>query len=208
MSSFADSEKRLLLSIARGAVVLAVERRANFTEFPADSFLHQPGGAFVTLRMRRRLRGCIGRLHSPFSRDSLAETIASCARSAALEDPRFSPVRPAELLQIEIELSILSRVFPITPEEIVPGRHGLLVSHGPFRGVLLPQVALEFRWQALRFLEETCVKAGLVRDAWRDPDTSVEAFTAEVFSEREFAAESSAGPGNSPGLGKYYSSST
>lgn len=208
MFSFADSEKRLLLSIARSAVILAVERRAGFTDFPADSFLHQPGGAFVTLRMGRRLRGCIGRLHSPLSRDSLAQTIATCARSAALEDPRFSPVRPAELLQIEIELSILSTTFPIAPEEIVPGRHGLLVSHGPFRGVLLPQVAVEFRWQALRFLEETCVKAGLVRDAWKDPGTSVEAFTAEVFSEKEFAPEGSTGPGNFPGLGKYYSSST
>lgn len=208
MFSFAESEKRLLLSIARSAVVLAVERRSHFTGYPAETFLHQPGGAFVTLRMGRRLRGCIGRLLAPFSRDSLAETIAACARSAALEDPRFSPVRPPELSQIEIELSILSRVFPITHEEIVPGRHGLVVSHGPFRGVLLPQVALEFRWQALRFLEETCVKAGLVRDAWRDPDTAVEAFTAEVFSEREFAAESSAGAGDSPGAGRYYSSST
>lgn len=208
MFSFADSEKRLLLSIARNAVVLAVEQRAEFTDFPAESFLEQPGGAFVTLRMGRRLRGCMGRLPSSFSRDSLAETIASCARSAALEDPRFSPVRPAELPQIDIELSILSGTSRISPEEIVPGRHGLVVSHGPFRGVLLPQVALEFRWQAVRFLEETCIKAGLVRDAWKDPDTSVEGFTAEVFSEKEFAAENSPEPGRSPGLGKFHSSST
>ena len=208
MSSFADAEKRLLLSLARRALTLAVERNAYLTEFPADPFLHVPGGAFVTLRVGRRLRGCIGRLPSAAIPVSLAEAVATCARSAALEDPRFSPVAPGELSQIEIELSLLSPLFDIPPEEIVAGRHGLFVSRGPSRGVLLPQVATEFQWTASRFLEETCVKAGLARDAWNLTGTRIEAFTAEIFSEGEFREGKKAGPGIDPGPGKSYSSST
>lgn len=208
MSSFADSEKRRLLALARQSLKLAVQGLPPLAEFPPDAFFRVPGGAFVTLRMRRRLRGCIGRLPSDVAPVSLAEAVAGCARSAALEDPRFSPVTSDELPQIEIELSILSAPFDIAPAEIIVGRHGLYVSRRWSRGVLLPQVATEFRWTPGRFLEETCAKAGLSRDAWKEADTRVQAFTAEIFSEAEFPAENSAEPGTGPGLGDTHSIST
>jgi AmmeMemoRadiSam system protein A len=199
MSSLADSEKQLLLEVARRALVLAVERRESFVDFPAHQALQHPGGAFVTLRRRRELRGCIGQFAS---RDSLVQVVAYCAKAAALEDPRFSPVPPVELVDIEIEISVLSPPAEISADRIEVGTHGLVISRGWQRGVLLPQVASELRLTAARFLEETCVKAGLERGAWMDPATRIQAFTAEVFSESDFRTESQTRPG--PG----YSTST
>ena len=183
MSSLADREKQLLLQLARSALTLAVQEKPPLQDFPSEIFLHQPAGAFVTLHRRGRLRGCVGQLPG---RDALAEVVAHCARAAALDDSRFDPVAAAELSEIEIELSVLSALEDVTLESIEPGKHGLVVSQGRQRGVLLPQVATEFRWQAQRFLEETCVKAGLERDAWKSSATRVQAFTAEVFSEAAF----------------------
>ncbi len=180
MSPLADREKQQLLELARRALIAGVEKREPIQYFPDDEILRQPGGAFVTLHRRGRLRGCVGQLPS---NDPLVEVVAHCAKAAALEDPRFKPVPAEELAEIEIELSILSPLDDVTLEKIEPGKHGLVVSHGWRRGVLLPQVATEFNWQAERFLEETCVKAGLEREAWKDPHTLVQAFTAEVFSE-------------------------
>jgi len=137
------------------------------------------------LHYRGRLRGCVGQLPS---KESLAEVVAHCAKSAALEDPRFEEVSIDELPGIEIELSVLSGLIEVTLEEILPGIHGLIVSCGWKRGVLLPQVAEQFHWNAQRFLEETCAKADLARDAWKDPATRVQAFTADVFSEADFPA--------------------
>lgn len=182
MSSLASREKQTLLEIARRALILAVERRESLADFPSDEILHRPGGAFVTLRRRDRLRGCVGQLPS---KDPLIHVVAHCARAAALEDSRFKPVHPAELPQLEVELSVLSPLFEILPEQIEVGKHGLLVSLGWQRGILLPQVAAEYGWPAQRFLEETCAKAGLARDAWKHPEARMEAFTAEVFSESE-----------------------
>ena len=110
--------------------------------------------------------------------------------AAALEDPRFTPMNVAELDGVEIEISVLSPLSEISPNQIEAGRHGLLVSSRGNRGVLLPQVALEHQWEARRFLEETCVKAGLERDAWKDTQTRIQAFTAEIFSEAESVAGS------------------
>ena len=184
MSSLADREKQLLLQLARQRPHSGCRRKNRRCRiFPSEDFLHQPAGAFVTLHRRGRLRGCVGQLPG---RDALAEVVAHCARAAALDDSRFDPVVLAELSEIEIEVSVLSVLEDVTLESIEPGKHGLVVSQGRQRGVLLPQVATEFRWQAQRFLEETCVKAGLERDAWKDPATRVQAFTAEVFSEAAF----------------------
>jgi uncharacterized protein len=149
----------------------------------AHAALSSAGGAFVTITRNGRLRGCVGQLPSAAQ---LADVVAYCARSVASEDPRFPRVKPDELPAIEIELSVLSTVASIRPEEIEPGKHGLFVSNGARRGVLLPQVAVQFRWTGMRFLEATCEKAGLARDAWNHPATVVQAFTAEVFSEAEF----------------------
>jgi AmmeMemoRadiSam system protein A len=180
MSSLADCEKKLLLEVGRRACTGAVERRDSPKDFPVTETLRQPGGAFVTLRRGSKLRGCIGQLPA---REPLVEVVAQCARSAALQDPRFSPVRPEEMAEIDIEISVLSPLEEITPEKIEAGKHGLVVSRGWQRGVLLPQVATQFGWTAERFLEETCVKAGLDRTVWKDPETRIQAFTAEVFSE-------------------------
>src|SRR5580704_4010152 len=184
MSSLAEREKQLLLQLARNALALGVAAGAGTKppqqDFPNEEFLQQPAGAFVTLHRRGRLRGCVGQLPG---RDSLAEVITHCARSAALHDSRFEPVTSAELSEIEIEISVLSALEDVTLEAIEAGKHGLVVSQGRQRGVLLPQVASQFNWSGTRFLEETCVKAGLDREAWKDAATRVQAFTAEVLSE-------------------------
>lgn len=183
MSSLDRQEKQALLDLARRALTLAVRKRESLEQIPAAQALQQPAGAFVTLHYRGRLRGCIGQLDT---NDSLAQVVAHCSRCAALEDPRFEPVRPEELPGIEIELSVLSSPEIVTPEQIEVGKHGLLISHGSERGVLLPQVAVQFHWNTQRFLEETCEKAGLERDSWKHPDTQIQAFTAEVFSDSDF----------------------
>jgi AmmeMemoRadiSam system protein A len=180
MSSLADCEKKLLLEVARRACTSAVERRDSPSDLPVSDALRRPGGAFVTLHRGSRLRGCIGQLPS---REPLIEVVARCARGAALEDPRFSPVGLEEIAEIDVEISVLSPLEEIAPDQIEAGKHGLVVSQGWQRGVLLPQVAAQFGWTAERFLEETCVKAGFDRAAWKDPETRIQAFTAEVFSE-------------------------
>src|ERR1700683_3037793 len=124
MSSLGSSEKRLLLALARRALTLAVQSSASLYEFPQDEALQQPGGAFVTLHHGKRLRGCVGQLPS---KDSLAAVVAHCAKSAALEDPRFEAVRLDELPCIEIELSVLSQPVDATQQVIEPGKHGLII---------------------------------------------------------------------------------
>ena len=187
MSSLGNRERQLLLEVARRAVTRAAEFHEALANLPLDEILQQPGGAFVTLRRRGAcLRGCIGQLPS---KDPLVAVVAHCAKAAALEDPRFSPLTPQELSEIEIEISVLSPLESIAPTQIEPGKHGLVVTRGTSRGVLLPQVAAERHWSAERFLEETCEKAGVERDAWKDAATHIEAFTAEVFSESDFRSE-------------------
>ena len=196
MPSLASRDKQLLLEVARRALIAAVERRDPFENLPDEASLRQPAGAFVTLRCRGRLRGCIGQL-APGQGQGLVHVVAYAARSAALEDPRFDPVGSHELVEIEIELSVLSQAEAIAPSQIEAGKHGLIVERGWQRGLLLPQVAIECRWGAQRFLEETCVKAGLERDAWQHSATRILAFTADVFSESDFRLEIRPKPGYS-----------
>jgi AmmeMemoRadiSam system protein A len=186
MSLLGNRERQLLLELARRAVTAAAERGEFLETLPEEPNLRQSGGAFVTLHHRGRLRGCIGQVTST---GSLVQIVAYSAKAAALEDPRFPPVRPDELAELEIELSVLSLLEEIAPERIEAGKHGLIVSRGGQRGVLLPQVATQFRWTADRFLAETCVKGGFERDAWKDPGTRIYAFTAEIFSESEFRTD-------------------
>jgi AmmeMemoRadiSam system protein A len=186
MSSLADPAKKTLLDVARRAVILAVERGELLENLPPDSELQQVAGAFVTLDRLGRLRGCVGQLAS---NEPLISVVAYCAMAAALEDPRFAPMGVDELMGVEIEISVLSPLCEISSDRIEPGKHGLLISCDGRRGVLLPQVARKYGWTAERFLEETCTKAGLERDAWKHPDARIQAFTAEVFSEVDFSAE-------------------
>ena len=195
-----NDEKRSLLQIARRAIESALTHAAAL-EIPAPAGnLAASRGAFVTLHRRGRLRGCIGRVASA---DPLAVVVAECAVAAATGDPRFPRLEAAELLELQIELSVLSCAQRATPEEVQPGIHGLVISQGGHspadrRGVLLPQVAVEHRWSRERFLEETCEKAGLAPGAWQSPDTRIEIFTAEVFSERDVAAASESSDDDGP----------
>ncbi len=187
MSPLCREERRALLDLARRAIVEAV-CHGRVLEIPAPTgALAKPSGAFVTLHRRDRLCGCIGQVGA--SSDSLAATVVRCAIAAAREDPRFWPVRPEDVPELEIEISVLSPLEPVQPEAVEVGRHGLVAARHERRGVLLPQVAVEHRWTRERFLEETCMKAGLEPDAWKDPDTLLLAFTAEVFSEADFQTQ-------------------
>lgn len=138
-------------------------------------------GAFVTLHAGGELRGCIG---FPGSSDRLDEVIGRCAIAAATEDPRFPPVSADELPGLELEISVLTPVRPVADlGEIEVGRDGLVAQQGLRRGLLLPQVATEHRWDRETFLSHTCLKAGLRPDAWRG-GAKIFRFQAEVFSEQ------------------------
>jgi len=181
-------ERKRLLALARSAIrSYVLDRRLPEGAAPPQSGQRQ--GVFVTLHSSGRLRGCIGR---PESSDSLDSLVELCAVLAASRDPRFPPVQAHEVDALDIELSILSPPEPWPAPDVLarfePGVHGVAISCAAFRGLLLPQVALQYGWSAQRFLEETCRKAGLPAQAWRDPDVRIEIFTAEVFSESEFPA--------------------
>jgi AmmeMemoRadiSam system protein A len=183
-SRFSEDQRRMLLERARYAIcdTLCNDRLPNLPE--VSGRLAEPGAVFVTLFCNGRLRGCIGHTH----RDApLADTVAQCAITAALHDPRFRPLRAAELAELEIEISALSEFEPIAPDAIEVGLHGILVTRENDRGLLLPQVAIRRNWSAERFLEEACRKAGLAVDSWKSAETRISAFTAEVFSEADLA---------------------
>lgn len=171
-----------LLQLARHAVEEAVAHRRLPASIPKEGIFAGRRGVFVTLHAHGRLRGCIGVIEPD---EPLGESIVRCAAGAALEDPRFAAVTAKELPHLEFEISLLSPLFPIQPEAVEIGRHGLLVASGSRRGLLLPQVAVEHRLSREQFLEETCHKAGLPRTAWRDPETRIQAFTCEIFSDAQ-----------------------
>jgi AmmeMemoRadiSam system protein A len=181
MSRLSSNDWPALVGIARRAISSAILEKCipDFPPYPAA--LSQTRGAFVSLYRGGILRGCVGQVENP---GPLAEVVARAAINAALHDSRFPPISAEEIATLEIEISVLTSPEPFLPEAIVAGLHGLLVVRGSFRGLLLPQVATERKWSGRRLLEETCIKAGLERDAWRDPATEVFGFTAEVFSEK------------------------
>lgn len=192
MPPLPNDARRALLELARRSITEAVQHdRPLAVPFPTGD-LAQATGVFVTLRRRGRLRGCIGQVEAI---EPLALAVPRCAAAAALEDPRFEKMQPAELADLDIEISVLSALRPIAVCEIELGRHGLVVTRGHQRGLLLPQVAADFHWTPEHFLEETCRKGGLGQDDWKDPATRVEGFTAEIFSDEDFRAESQARAG-------------
>jgi MEMO1 family protein len=141
--------------------------------------LKEPRGAFVTLKKRGELRGCIGHI---IGSKPLAETVAEMAEAAAFLDRRFSPVTAAEFPELEIEISALTPLERISDVNVIQvGTHGIVLRQGGHSGLLLPQVATEYGWDRTTFLEQTCRKAGLPRDAWKDRETEVFVFSAEVF---------------------------
>jgi len=172
-------EREELLRVARRTVEGYVRDRRVPEVSGLSGRLAAPGAAFVTLKKKGRLRGCIGYTEAVAP---LFKVVQECAVAAATEDPRFPPVTPAELPSIDLEISVLTPLVPIRADEVEVGRHGLMVSHLGRRGLLLPQVPVELGWDRETFLDQTCVKAGLPPDAWRRGAT-LQAFTAEVFGE-------------------------
>lgn len=176
-------EKEELLMIAR-TTLEAYLKDGFLPHFDTRSGeICRPGGAFVTLHEKGRLRGCIGLFDTPLP---LYVTVQKMAIAAATEDPRFEPMHPSEMAGIDIEISVLSARTPVKNfSEIIVGTHGLCVAQGRARGVLLPQVATEQHWSREEFLSHTCEKAGLSPNAWENGGVTVETFTADVFSERK-----------------------
>lgn len=179
---YSAEERTLLLSLAHRSIEAKLDGQSVDTSAPS-THLAELRGAFTTLHLNGELRGCIGYVIPMYP---LYRTIAETAVSAAFGDPRFSPVTPEEAGRLVIEISVLSPMFPIRPEEVEVGKHGLLITMGARRGLLLPQVPVEQGWNRLTFLEQTCYKAGLPPLAWKE-GASIEAFTAEVFGESHFA---------------------
>lgn len=176
-----DADRQLLLGIARDAISAHLHGAAC-PPVPAQGGAAEPGGAFVTLRNKGALRGCIGHVERD---EPIGGVVARCAVAAATADPRFSPLTAAELAAITIELSLLGPLERVADVgEIEVGRHGLVVEMGSRRGLLLPQVATEWRWDREVFLEQTCHKAGLPREAWKG-GAKIWRFEAEVFAEAE-----------------------
>ena len=179
MRSLSDSNRQSLLRLAHRAIIEAVSGDQLLSDIPAAGIFSEYRGVFVTIHVAKRLRGCVGVVEPEHP---LGESVVRCALTAALRDRRFPPLRREELSLLQIEMSLLSKPRIIRWEEIQIGIHGLLICRGNHRGVLLPQVAVTHQFTAERFLAETCGKAGLPPNAWRDPETQVFGFTCEVFS--------------------------
>jgi len=182
-SGFSEKDKDSLLEIARKSIECRLAGK-DIPEFSTVSgILKEKRGAFVTLKKHGQLRGCIGSFDA---KGSLCETIEEMARSAAFNDPRFPPVTEEELDDITIEISALTPLKKIkNSDEIEVGKHGIYIVRGRYRGVLLPQVATDYNWDKVTFLEETCHKAGLPANAWKEKDTEIYIFSADIFGEDE-----------------------
>lgn len=178
-----QDEKSRLLEIARDTVHRAASGQRPAGHAPDLEGLGFQRGAFVTLHRHGQLRGCIGNF---ISEEPLTQTVENMALAASLQDPRFPPVRPEEVDDIDLEISVLTPLHPIEDvNEIQVGTHGIYIISPRGRGVLLPQVATEYGWDRMTFLDQTCVKAGLRPGCWRDPDTQILVFEAQIFGEKE-----------------------
>lgn len=173
-------QKRFLLKLARDAVTHYLDTGKYLKIKAGDSVLEEKRGAFVTLKKDGRLKGCIG---YPLPQKPLVDTVIETAVAAATDDPRFQPLSVKDLSKITIEISVLSQPRPIrSPQEVEVGKHGIIISRGPYRGLLLPQVPIEWNWDRETFLRQGCLKAGVDENAWQQ-DAQIEVFTAEVFAE-------------------------
>jgi AmmeMemoRadiSam system protein A len=175
-----DNDKRELLRIARATLREYLTTGFMPPGAPHRKSLLEPRGAFVSLHIGGELRGCIGRVDAD---TPLYLAIEQLAVAAATRDPRFDPLRAEELGETRIEISVLSPPATGKADDVVIGQHGLVVTRGVRRGLLLPQVAVERQLSREQFLDETCGKAGLPPGAWREPGTILQLFTAEVFAE-------------------------
>jgi len=185
MEVLTPEEGRVAVQLARAVLEEKIGRK--HVDYPAlTPVFSEKRGVFVTLKKRGVLRGCIG---FPTPVYPLDQAISGAALAAALEDPRFPPLRAGELPEIRIEVTVLSVPVPLTcraserPRNIMVGTHGLIVRGMGRSGLLLPQVPLEWGWDAPEFLDHTCLKAGLARGCWKDERVEVYTFEGQIFGE-------------------------
>lgn len=178
------SRRQALLTLARATVSAAVCERPLPSWRRDDPELSAHRAAFVTLRERATgdLRGCRGEIVAV---RPLAESVIEGAVAAALDDPRFPPVREAELPGLQVEISVLSPMTATAPADVDVARHGVMITHRGRRGLLLPQVAAEMGWDREALLAGVCRKAGLPARAWQERGVELMTFEAEVWGERD-----------------------
>ena len=185
-TQYSSQNRTRLLQVARKSLehFLNNGQRTKFTTDTPE--LQTKRAVFVTLRKRDSgdLRGCIGQTEA---HRTLIEAVARTVISAAVDDSRFPQVKLNELANLLIEINVLTPMFVITPDNVVVGKHGLLLSKGSCRGLFLPEVAVSRGWDRLTFLDELCRKADLPRGSWRDADAELQAFESESWEEIENA---------------------
>ncbi len=189
-----EADKCCLLTIARVSIreTLAGESLPDFDL--SSTALENMCGAFVTIEKDSQLRGCIGTIEA---NQPLHRTVSEMAIAAAFRDPRFPPLREDEFDRMKIEISVLSPLERITgPEELVVGKHGLLIRKGLYSGLLLPQVAVRYAWSKEKFLCQSCLKAGLNEKAWEDSDCELWVFSADIFREVDYVHDQRKTPDN------------
>jgi AmmeMemoRadiSam system protein A len=175
---FTEEERTILKKLARSSIE-AVLLRKKKEAIDVPQSLKRKMGAFVCLKTKGELKGCIGHLRGVMPLD---ETVKEMACQAAFHDPRFLPLNAIEWEDTEIEISVLTPMERIKDiNEIRVGIHGIYLEKGAYAGLLLPQVAVEHGWDELTFLEATCAKAGLPKDGWKSKDTKIYIFSADVF---------------------------
>ena len=178
-TNLTDSEKMTLHNIALTAIKKRLVNKSSAIPQTTTNTLNEKRGAFVSLHKHGQLRGCIGYVHGV---KPLAEAINDMAIAAAFQDPRFPTLKENELSDLYIEISVLTPMKQISDiKQIEVGKHGLMMIKNPYSGLLLPQVAIQYNWDRQTFLSETCHKAGLPADAWKDDDTEIYIFSAEIF---------------------------
>lgn len=180
-----EDDGKLALGLARGTLEHVIEKKQK-ADLKLTPVFDEKRGVFVTLTIHEQLRGCIG---FPYPYLPLGEAIVQAATAAALEDPRFRPVTNDELLKIAVEVTVLTVPVVVEgapedrPKNVVVGKHGLIIKGRGTSGLLLPQVATDYGWDAKTFLDHTCNKAGLPETAWHDSRVELLTFEGQIFSE-------------------------
>ena len=176
-------EKKILINIVKETIKAHLNSNDQPDFYYGQKALNEEVGAFVTLKIEGKLRGCIGML---ITKEPLYITVSNMALEAAFHDPRFEALKKEEYTALEVEISVLTPFKKIDSiDEIEVGKHGLMISRGNNSGLLLPQVATEYAWDKNTFLEHACIKAGLSTDAWKESDVEICIFSAEVFRSEE-----------------------
>ena len=176
-------EKKILINIVKETIKAHLNSNDQPDFYYGQKALNQEVGAFVTLKIKGQLGGCIGKL---IAKEPLYVTVSDMAIQAAFHDPRFEPLKKEEYEVLEVEISVLTPFKKIKSiNEIEVGKHGLMINKGYNSGLLLPHVATEYNWDRNTFLEHACLKAGLSVEAWKESDAEIFIFSAEVFQSED-----------------------